>query len=140
MLKSTLSKALRAIVPAVEALDQHQLDALLSGKGKLVFVENEKAQKITSTKIHDAESVVGPIRERLDKCKDRDEARSVLKEIPSKETLSSLARSLQIHIVNNDRREDIENKIVEFTVGAKLRSEAIRTLNMKGSRVQSHSG
>jgi hypothetical protein len=136
MLKSTLSKALRAILPAVEALDQRELDALISGKGKLVFVEKEKSQKITEIETPD----VGPIPERLDKCKNREEARSVLREITSKEALFSIARSMKIHVVKNDRRQDMENKIVEFTVGAKLRSEAIRTLNMTGSRVRSHDG
>jgi hypothetical protein len=134
MLKSTLSKALRAIVPAVEALDQRQLDALLSGKGKLVFVENEKVQKTTEIKTPD----VGLVVARLDKCKSREEARSVLTEITNKEALSSIASSLNIPILKSDRRLVLENKIVEFTVGAKLRSEAIQTLNMNGSRVQSH--
>jgi hypothetical protein len=48
----------------------------------------------------------------------------------------SLAKGQKLYVAKNDRREDIENKIIEFVIGAKLRTEAIQPLNLKGGRNQ----
>ncbi len=40
---------------------------------------------------------------------------------------------LKVHINKHDKRDAIEDKIVEFVVGVKLRSEAILCLNLKSS-------
>lgn len=133
MNKSALPKTLRVIAAALEALDQQELDALVAGKGKLVFVVSEKTQEKSETQTLDVEAVV----EHLNICKDREEARRILSDITNKESLSLLARSQKIHVAKHDRREDIENKIIEFVIGGKLRSEAIQTLNMKGSSTSS---
>lgn len=72
------------------------------------------------------------IMEQLNECTDRDKARELLSSIANKEELTTLAKAQKIHITKNDRREEIENKIIEFFIGAKLRTEAIQSLNMKG--------
>jgi hypothetical protein len=128
MHKSTLSKTLRAIAAAMETLDPHELDALVAGKGKLMFVANDRMPVRAGEQSLD----VVAITERLRACKDRDEARGLLAEITTKDGLSSIAKTLKIHVIKQDRREDIESKIVEFVIGGKLRSEAIQTLNMNG--------
>jgi tRNA(Ser,Leu) C12 N-acetylase TAN1 len=69
---------------------------------------------------------------KLNECKDRDSARETLSAIKNRDALASLARTLKVHVVKRDRREDIESKIVEFVIGGKLRTEAIRSLNLKG--------
>lgn len=128
MQKSTLSRTLRAIAAAMDTLDAFELDALVSGKGKLVFVADEKGQGKPDLAAHN----LGAIIERLDHCKDREQARRVLDELANKDALSSLARTLKIHVLKSDRREDIEHKIIEFVIGGKLRSAAIQGLNMNG--------
>jgi hypothetical protein len=131
MLKSPLSKSLRAIAAALETLDQQELDALVAGKGKLVFLASEKPQEKGEALTGDAEAIL----ERLNSCTDRDGARGVLSEIASKEALWSLATLQKIHVAKHDRREDIESKIIEFVIGGKLRSDAIQTLNLNGGGV-----
>jgi hypothetical protein len=101
----------------------------------LRFVANDKTQEKTSSP-----TVIVDLVERLNMCKDRDEARRILLEVTNKESLSSLARSQKIHVAKHDRREDIENKIIEFVIGGKLRSEAIQTLNMKGGNASPNEG
>jgi DNA-binding TFAR19-related protein (PDSD5 family) len=131
MLKVPLPKTLRAIASALEALDEKELDALVAGRGKLVFVASERPAERHEASAAEAAEVLG----RLSSCTDREQARAVLSEISSKEALTSLARSQKIHVTKQDRREDIESKIIEFVIGGKLRSDAIRTLNMKGASV-----
>lgn len=128
MLKSPLSRSLRVIAAALDALDEQELEALVAGKGRLVFVPNDKAQERNEYSLVDMEAIA----EQLFSCGDREQGRSVLSGITNKDALSALARSLKIHVAKHDRREDIENKIIETTIGARLRSEAIQTLNMKG--------
>jgi hypothetical protein len=43
--------------------------------------------------------------------------------VPNKDTLTAIAKSLKVHVVKYDRREDIENKLIEFVIGAKLRRD-----------------
>jgi hypothetical protein len=44
----------------------------------------------------------------------------------SKKALELIARSLDIPIIRQDRVEDLRDKIVEATVGARIRSQAIQ--------------
>jgi hypothetical protein len=129
MLKSPLPRSLRAIAAALEGLDEQELDALIAGKGKLVFVASEQSPVKCEVPMLDSAAIL----ERLHSCTNRDSGRAVLSEITSRDVLSSLARSQKIHVAKHDRREDIESKIIQFVIGGKLRSEAIETLNLSGS-------
>jgi hypothetical protein len=45
---------------------------------------------------------------------------------PSKKALELIARKLDIPIIRQDKVEDLRDKIVEATVGARIRSQAIQ--------------
>ena len=127
--KNKYSKMLRVIATTLESLNGEQLEALMSGKAKLIYepVKNsltEKQPKFTN----DFDDII----DRLSNCQDRDEARKILSDIPNKEILISIAKTQKIHVIKSDRREDIEDKLIEFIIGAKLRTEAIHSLNLKG--------
>jgi hypothetical protein len=127
--KTPFIKLLRIVVQTIEDLDQDQIDQLVAGKAKLTFNPIRR--------ISDANTAPSPpdhnkILERLNECKNREEARLVLNEITNKDSLAAIARALKVHVVKHDRREDIESKIIEFIIGGKLRTEAIRSLNLKG--------
>ncbi|MDY0282702.1 MAG: hypothetical protein RBR35_19375 [Salinivirgaceae bacterium] len=126
--KISLAKSLRALASVLEGLEDRDIELVLAGKGKLVFVpmENQKDSKAKGATGH------ASIMEQLNECTDRDKARELLSEITNKEEIATFAKSQKIHITKNDRREEIENKIIEFFIGAKLRTEAIQSLNMKG--------
>ncbi len=127
--KNKYSKLLRVIAGLFEELNEKQIDDILSGKGRLVYeLRNNTLIEKEPKLINDFEDIL----KRLGSCKDRDEAREILSSIPNKETLIAIAKTQKIHVVKNDRREDIENKLIEFIIGAKLRTEAIHSLNLKG--------
>jgi hypothetical protein len=127
--KNKYSKMLRVVAGLFEELNEKQIDDILSGKGRLVYelqsnTLTEKEPKL----INDFEDII----KRLSNCEDREEAREILSSVPNKETLTAIAKTQKIHVVKNDRREDIEDKLIEFIIGAKLRTEAIHSLDLKG--------
>ncbi|MFZ3037416.1 MAG: hypothetical protein WA112_09125 [Rugosibacter sp.] len=126
--KNALAKVLRTLAATIEGMADKDVELLLSGKGKLTFTSSEKPKNAHVEPSVDHASLMT----RLNDCKDRDEARQVLLSVATKDALMSLAKGQKLYIAKNDRREDIENKIIEFVIGAKLRTEAIQTLNLKG--------
>lgn len=126
--KNALVKILRVLATTIEGMAGEDVELLLAGKGKLTFTpaENPKNANVEPSADHVA------LMSRLNDCKDRDEARQVLLLVATKDALISLAKGQKLYVAKNDRREDIENKIIEFVIGAKLRTEAIQTLNLKG--------
>jgi len=57
----------------------------------------------------------------------RQDAQALLdSRFPSKKALEIIARKLDIPIVRQDRIEDLRDKIVEATVGSRIRSQAIQ--------------
>lgn len=127
--KSSSSKLLRIIASAIEGFTNEEIERLLSGESKLLVTPSvSRSTKREPAQVQELEDVIRG----LNDAKDRDEARAVLARIANKKSLTAVAKSQKLHITKQDRREDIENKIVEFYIGAKLRSDAIKTLNMKG--------
>ena len=126
--KSALAKALRTLATTIEGMGEEDVELLLVGKGRLTFTPPEKPKNVQVQPSVDHAELMS----KLNDCKDRDEARQVLLSVASKEALTSLAKAQKLHVTKNDRREDIENKIIEFVIGAKLRTEAIQSLNLKG--------
>ena len=126
--KNALAKILRTLATTIEGMADEDVELLLAGKGKLTFTPSEKPKNahVESSLDHAA------LMTRLDDCKDRDEARQVLLSVTTKDALMSFAKGQKLYVAKSDRREDIENKIIEFVIGAKLRTEAIQTLNLKG--------
>jgi hypothetical protein len=137
--KNIYSKLLRIIASTLDNLSEEELENLLSGKGTLVYKPTDIISK-TNSKETPQSVDTGDILNRLNECQDREKARAVLSEVPNKETLTTIAKSLKVHVVKYDRREDIENKIIEFLIGAKLRTEAIHSLNMKGGKGNDENG
>ena len=126
--KSGLVRLLRILTATIENLDQDQIDQLMSGKGKLTYMAPAKAKEANTSQPTDQAAILS----KLNECRDRDEARQVLTAITSRDALAAFARTLKVHVVKHDRREDIESKIIEFVTGGKLRTEAIQSLNLKG--------
>lgn len=57
----------------------------------------------------------------------RQDAQTVLdSKYPSKKALELIARKLDIPIIRQDKIEDLRDKIVEATVGARIRSQTIQ--------------
>jgi len=127
--KNIFSKLFRVIATVIENLNDDEIDNLLSGKATLIY-QSQSISKDDQKELPKIENE--DIVNKLNECKDREEAKVILSEVPNKDTLTAIAKSLKVHVVKYDRREDIENKLIEFVIGAKLRTEAIDSLNMKG--------
>lgn len=134
--KSSLTKLLRLIAATIEGLDQVQIDQLIAGKGKLTFTAPGKPKETTITPTTDLAALLA----KLNDCASRDDARQALSAIANRDALEAFARTMKIHVVKHDRRENIESKIVEFVIGGKLRTEAIQSLNLKGGGSPSDGG
>lgn len=133
--KAALVKILRALVIAIDSLDDEELDLLIAGKAKIKILPTDKPKSVASASTLDQTELMS----RLGACSDREQAKGILMEVTSKDLLTTFAKNQKIYVAKHDRRDDIEHKIIEFIVGAKLRTEAIQTLNMKGGDDQSTS-
>jgi hypothetical protein len=131
--KTALVKILRTLASAIDNLDEEQLDLLIAGKARIAILPTDKPKGSASTSTLDQTELIS----RLSACSDREQARAILMEATNKDVLTAFAKTQKIYVAKHDRRDDIENKIIEFIVGAKLRTEAIQTLNMKGGGDQS---
>jgi len=139
MTKQEVINLLRAILKALDGLDEAEFGQVLDGKGRLKFigleqrhVRKRKEGKVLATKL--ARGELQMLSHQLQDCKTREEAVALLHRDGRtilKESLSQLARLLGIHVDKSDRRDAIERKIIEFVVGSRLRSEAIKSLNLK---------
>ena len=127
--KSTSVKLLRLMASAIDSFTNAEVERLLSGESKLLVSAPVRQQ---SKRAAVQDKGVDEIINGLNRANDRDEARAVLSDISNKEGLTAVAKSQKIHITKQDRREDIEHKIIEFFIGARLRTDAIKSLNMKG--------
>jgi len=132
--KNSMAKVLRILATTIEGMTDEDVELLLAGKGKLTFTPSEKPKNTHVEPSVDHAALMT----QLNDCRDRDEARYVLHSVATKDALMSFAKGQKLYVAKNDRREDIENKIIEFVIGAKLRTEAIQTLNLKGSGNQAN--
>ncbi len=71
---------------------------------------------------------------RLVACQDRSEAKTLLGSVKLKETLAELGRLNKLSVQGSLRRDIIEDKLIEFTVGSRLRREAIHSLDLRETR------
>jgi hypothetical protein len=133
MAKSGTPKLLRALATALDELSQAEIDLLLAGKGRLVYLPEAADLKKPESQEHDVTALIS----KLSACNTREDAQRLLTEVETKDRLVALAKAMKVHTVKNDRREDIESKIIAFAIGGRLRSEAINTLNLGSSAPES---
>ena len=124
--KSGLSFLLTKFSDAIKTLNDEDIEKILSGTHsiELKIVKNKSTSK--SEEDSDQTDVLN-ITKNLDSLADRVIAGDFLREtVKTKKKLELVARKLDIAISKQDKTEDLIAKIVESTVGARLRSAAIR--------------
>lgn len=138
MNKSDFIKLLRMLAKTFDEMPDTEFEQFINGTGKLpplVSGKKKSTSKIKESSKLSAEEISGLVPQ-LQECQSRDEVRSILNNDPRillKNNLEQLAKQVGVHINKHDKREAIEEKIVESIVGTKLRSDAILGLNLKGS-------
>lgn len=106
-----------------------ELEALIAGRAQLKIVTKPVAgaKKPISTKIEKREINLAEISNRLQSFSSRDEGYKLLEdENLTKKQLEDLARLLLLPVNKQDNIERLEDKIIEFCIGSRLNSEAIR--------------
>lgn len=143
-LKNEISSLFIVIARTLEDLSEKQYDKILSGKGKLVYQEEDiQKNEIINMRIPKRrvieDSEILSISTQLCNLNTREEAYDLLKSNKmniGKSDLVKLSSLLKVYVSKNDTRDKIIDKIVESVVGAKLRSEAIKNTDLKGGSSQ----
>lgn len=138
MNKSDFIKLLRMLAKTFDEMPDTEFEQFINGTGKLPPLisskKNSKGKIKEGSKLSAEE--ISDLIPKLQDCLTRDEVRDILHKDPRillKNNLEQLAKQIGVHINKHDKREAIEEKIVESIVGTKLRSDAILGLNLKGS-------
>ena len=132
MYKNEFSDLLIAIGKYVKSLSDEDYYNFLKGNFQLIEFKQKNNRKKESFKLlsdNDIDIIINKIR----MVNNRDEAKYILdndKSLSFKENLVKVARSLKILVQKIDKKQDIANKIIEFIIGSRLRTDAIRGLNL----------
>ncbi|MCG3142250.1 MAG: hypothetical protein HDKAJFGB_03658 [Anaerolineae bacterium] len=133
--KRELSKLFQAFSKMLETMTEEEYKQFLSGELQFSFVhERKKKEQIQKASPEDLQAIISQLR----LSKSREEARQILQgdeRMQLKDNLTQIAKLLKVHIIKQDKRDEIENKIIEFVIGSKLRSEAIQGVNLKSSSI-----
>ena len=142
-------RSLAVVFDGLNSMDDSELEMLIQGKGNLRFVPAaERGETARKSKPDDAQLLpsngkvrmgeaklqleVDEVARRLDEANSREEAKSLIASINvpkgkgRKDFLIRLAKACAVQVESRDAIARIEQKLVEKTVGAKLRSKAFR--------------
>jgi len=141
MYKNEIADLLLAIGKFIKSMSDDDYDKFLNGDLQLQELKQKKVRiKDSLKKLTDND--IDIIINKIKNTSNRDEAKTILaneESLALKENLVKVARSLKIHIQKIDKKEDIENKIIEFIIGSRLRTDAIRGLNLGENQDDSNS-
>jgi len=124
-----VSALLRQIAKAIEQLSDEDIDGLLAGGGRLSFVVEREGTVKMSGEQRTAESHEDPtvIREALGSMGSREEGSEYLRTVARRrKDLERVARCLDLPVSRGEKAERLREKIIEATIGYRLRSQAIR--------------
>lgn len=124
--QDNLLTVFRRISDALDLLSNEELQRLSDPSYTVeVRAVRRRAKEEQSTAI--SEDVAKEFVKVLTGQSSRQDAQALLDaQFPSKKALEFVARHLDIPIVRQDKLEDLRDKIVEATVGARIRSQAIQ--------------
>ncbi|WP_162641558.1 hypothetical protein [Streptosporangium sp. 'caverna'] len=117
---------LQQVARLIKGLPSEDLEDLAKGRKKIIIEERTKRSKsITSGQIEASD--LEQIREALSEFGERDSGKEYLNRLDlSKANLQELAYFMDLPIPKSDTIDSIKDRIIESTIGYKLRSQAIR--------------
>ena len=125
-LKTNALVVLRRLVEALDSLSEEELKKMSDPQYSIEFKAIRRRSKDES-KLHFTDANAEEAITQLSMFSSRQDAQVMLDDkYPSKKVLEVIARKFDIPITRQDRIEDLRDKIVEATVGAKIRSQAIQ--------------
>lgn len=133
--------ALRRLAEAMTSLSDDDL-LKLTDEGFSVEIKISRRRGKASVEAADSKDSVKVLSEKLLSVQDRDEAVIFLNSnFKTRKSLENVARLLDVSILKADKFETLAEKIVEATVGARKRSEAIqgyRNFSIEKNKTESH--
>lgn len=125
-----LTTLFRELQDAVLELSEEELEKIISGEYQFTLkivkkkgVANSKSSKVDDLKYKN-------LLDSLNLCESRTQGYELLyQELNTKSELEKFARHIEVAVTKSDNIEKIKDNIIESTVGAKLRSDAIQNKN-----------
>ncbi|EOC0416586.1 hypothetical protein ACI0Z1_001098 [Cronobacter malonaticus] len=123
----TLTVLFRELQDAVLELNEGELEKIISGEYQFVL-KVVKKRVGTSAKISSVDDFsYGELLNLLNQCESREQGNELLsRELKTKSEFEKFARHVEVAVMKSDKIEKIRDNIIESTVGAKLRSDAIQ--------------
>lgn len=121
--KKEFLKLLQLLQKELSNLKEDEINLLLKGDAKLeIVIKSKSKRKIIKSDI-DFDKLESELRE----FNTRDQGMKLLDEsFTSKEELEKFAKILDLPVLKGDKMELIKKKVIEATIGYKLRSDSIQ--------------
>ena len=123
---------LKIVAAFLDRLSEEELQLLLEKKAKLKLEPVEKQTKDTSTVKLDIAAVCS----RLESCATREEAERYMAEAAlTKAELKAIAKKYSIPVTSRDNIDQLTRKIIENTVGARLKFDALLNIDLRRKKL-----
>lgn len=126
--KKLLNNIFNSLSRAIDNLSEDEILDIESGNFEINFLLSEKKSMVKKNKdkLYLDESVLSKVNNLLNEASTREEGVLILEEhLKGRAELESFAKSIDVPIMRSDKVITIKEKIVDSTVGARLRSGAI---------------
>lgn len=126
----TLTLLFRELQDAILELGDADIDKVISGDYHFSLkVVKKKNTSLSKTILVDKFSF-NNLLDLLNQCESREQGNELLsRELSTKSEYEKFARHVEVAVMKSDKLEKIRDNIIESTVGAKLRSDAIQNKN-----------
>ena len=125
--KQQIVSLLRDLASQIQSMDDSEVESVLSGKYRLEISPPGKNSKRQRTSIRCSDEEIMRLRDELRNTDTRERAREILdKVLHTKAELMRFARALDIPAPRSASSEQLRDRLIEGTVGFRLRSAAIR--------------
>ena len=131
--RKEIAALLAALANGIRQMTDEEFAMLVAGEGTMQFVSTYRRTRVAQ-KGRAASQDIAVAADKLKACATREEAYTLLAGVPKtgrRKFLVDLANILGVHHTKQDTVSRMEERIVESVVGAKIRSEALRTLPLR---------
>ena len=129
LVKTDLVALLRRIARQIQAMNDEDVERLIAGE-KFEIRLSEKRSRKSGRSPSCSEDELDLLRRNLLKARSREIAREMIdQKLHKKADLFALARTLEIPMPKNATSEHLKERLVEATVGFRVRADAVRGVN-----------
>lgn len=125
-----LASVFRELQDAILELNNNDIEKIISGDYQFTLKLTRKKNNIESKSQLNNNKGFDYLLELLSQCSSREDGIEILtKELNNKSEYEKFARHVDVVVMKSDKIEKIRENIIESTVGARLRSNAIQNKN-----------